>query len=85
MQQQPVDERDQRLNLTTTFTFLPLRRKQNLIEKICKYPINKSNGHLIQRIGRTPLCEVASDAAKQTIQRMHDKSEHKRKGAKHHV
>ena len=29
--------------------------------------------------------EVVSDAAKQTIQRMHDKSEHKREGAKHYA
>ena len=29
--------------------------------------------------------EAVSDAAKQTIQRMHDKSEHKREGAKHYA
>ena len=29
--------------------------------------------------------EVVSDAAKQTIQRMHDQSEHKREGAKHYA
>ena len=29
--------------------------------------------------------ETVSDAAKQTIQRMHDKSEHKRAGAKHYI
>ena len=29
--------------------------------------------------------EVVYDAAKQTIQRMHDQSEHKREGAKHYA
>lgn len=29
--------------------------------------------------------EVVSDAAKQTIRRMHEKSEHKRAGAKHYA